>query len=54
MKEGYFIIFDEEDMNGIMYTKESYNPKMLENMKAVDRINDFKIDNKGVWVSIKI
>jgi hypothetical protein len=54
MSSGYVIRFDEPDMNGRVFTKNSFNYSQFDKMKERGDIADYSIDDKGVKIIKRI
>jgi len=48
---GYIIIFDQPDNNNIIYTKQSIDLNLFENMKISGNIINYIIDDIGVKIT---
>jgi phage head maturation protease len=51
---GYVIRFDEPDMNGQVFTKNSFNYSQFDKMKERGDIVDYLVDDKGVKIIKRI
>jgi hypothetical protein len=51
---GYVIRFDEPDMNGQVFTKNSFNYSQFDKMKERGDIVDYSVDDKGVKIIKRI
>jgi hypothetical protein len=51
---GYVIRFDEPDMNGRVFTKNSFNYSQFDKMKERGDIVDYLVDDKGVKIIKRI
>jgi hypothetical protein len=54
MSSGYVIRFDEPDMNGRVFTKNSFNYSQFDKMKERGDIVDYSVDDKGVKIIKRI
>jgi hypothetical protein len=54
MSSGYVIRFDEPDMNGQVFTKNSFNYSQFDKMKERGDIVDYSVDDKGVKIIKRI
>ena len=54
MSSGYVIRFDEPDMNGQIFTKNSFNYSEFDKMKERGDIVDYSVDDKGVKIIKRI
>ena len=50
MSSGYVIRFDEPDMNGRVFTKNSFNYSQFDKMKERGDIVDYSVDDKGIKI----
>jgi hypothetical protein len=50
MSSGYVIRFDEPDMNGQVFTKNSFNYSQFDKMKERGDIVDYSVDDKGIKI----
>jgi hypothetical protein len=50
----YVIRFDEPDMNGQVFTKNSFNYSQFDKMKERGDIVDYLVDDKGVKIIKRI
>ena len=51
---GYVIRFDEPDMNGRVFTKNSFNYSQFDKMKERGDIVDYSVDDKGIKIIKRI
>jgi len=54
MSSGYVIRFDEPDMNGRVFTKNSFNYSQFDKMKERGEIVDYSVDDKGIKIIKRI
>jgi hypothetical protein len=54
MSSGYVIRFDEPDMNGRVFTKNSFDYSQFDKMKERGDIVDYSVDEKGVKIIKRI
>lgn len=54
MSSGYVIRFDEPDMSGRVFTKNSFNYLQFDKMKERGEIVDYSVDDKGIKIIKKI
>jgi hypothetical protein len=54
MSSGYVIRFDEPDMNGQVFTKNSFNYSQFDKMKERGDIVDYSVDDKGLKIIKRI
>jgi hypothetical protein len=54
MSSGYVIRFDEPDMNGRVFTKNSFNYSQFDKMKERGDIVDYSVDDKGIKIIKRI
>ena len=54
MSSGYVIRFDEPDMNGQVFTKNSFDYSQFDKMKERGDIVDYSVDDKGVKIIKRI
>ena len=54
MSCGYVIRFDEPDMNGRVFTKNSFDYSQFDKMKERGDIVDYSVDNKGIKIIKRI
>jgi hypothetical protein len=54
MSSGYVIRFDEPDMNGQVFTKNSFNYSQFDKMKERGDIVDYSVDDKGIKIIKRI
>lgn len=48
---GYLFKFDEPTKNGIIFTRESFNPTQLDELKINGIIKDYEIDEYGIKIT---
>jgi hypothetical protein len=48
ISSGYVIRFDEPDMNGQVFTKNSFDYSQFDKMKERGDIVDYSVDDKGI------
>jgi len=54
MSSGYVIRFGEPDMNGRVFTKNSFDYSQFDKMKERGDIVDYSVDDKGVKIIKRI
>lgn len=54
MSSGYVIRFNEPDMNGQVFTKNSFNYSQFDKMKERGEIVDYSVDDKGIKIIKRI
>jgi hypothetical protein len=50
MSSSYVIRFDEPDMNGRVFTKNSFDYSQFDKMKEKGNIVDYTVDDKGIKI----